>query len=424
VKYYIHNILLSLVLLAITGAASRGLAAETTHLALIQREAIYKPLNPLAFPRNPWRPVEEAWPEYYINPLLSYGLDEFLPSRYRQKLNLEAGFDRWAGVPTFSADYLFIPGSWGSTRLHVTPKVSFDSGQESYALDAGIRRLVSSRFLVGVHVFHDWVRPRGSRAPLLGLGGAGFEISALPGRFSDLTISANAYIPTRTRHMTTSDRTFLLEESLPKGADIQVGVVLPSLTEYLDVTLEGQGFVFEGGLAPSSGYRVGLALGSRDGMLGLSVSQGQNRGQKSSVEVQASLNLTADWNALARGDNPFSPPRAIPRSRYERDLALQLEKRPERRHKMPITRSRKRMALVTDTHGEVVSFSGGFPQLSHAELTAQTSQSPWQNRGTIFTDEHGCYSGTLRLPPGEYLFRVIHKASGKASRARRITVRK
>jgi hypothetical protein len=77
---------------------------------------------------------------------------------------------------------------------------------------------------------------------------------------------------------------------------------------------------------------------------------------------------------------------------------------------------------MADVSSDELFVSGGFPDLRNAVLTVQTSQSPWQDFGDVATDERGNYSANLRLPPGIYQIRMVHKPTGRMSNIRTVVV--
>jgi hypothetical protein len=378
--------------------------------------------NPFKPPPNPWKPHEVKWPENYIEPTVSYGLDLVLPKNVRSGLNCDAGYNRFEGLPTLKADYFQPVKAWNDKTLFVTPRMSLEGKTESFSVGAGFRQLVTSELMVGFHAFHDWERPRGLASPFIKEAGVGFELSALPGKGADINFTFNAYFPTNDRTYFTPDGTKLVTERLPMGVDAKLTCLLPPLVEWLDLKMEAGVHRYRGDQVNLNGHKAMLSANTRDGMLSLAVGHEKESFSDHELKVEGNLNLVFDWNDLLNLANPFSAPYKASSFRFERKVRDDLFKRVVRKHDLPTDRAEKRLALATLVSDRTVSFEGGFPDLPHARLAVQVSQSPWRDAGEVTTDESGGYSGNIDLPPGEYKFRLIHKATGRVTSERTLRI--
>ncbi len=77
---------------------------------------------------------------------------------------------------------------------------------------------------------------------------------------------------------------------------------------------------------------------------------------------------------------------------------------------------------MADMSEDTLFLSGGFIDLPNATLTIQTSQSPWEDFGEAVTNEKGAYSTTLKLNPGIYQLRLVHKPTGRVSNVKTVVV--
>lgn len=419
-KGYIWKILVFALILPV--AATTAGAADDSYVPLLQLHSKDFPLDPYRPPANLLTPQEVAWPEYYIDPAVDYGLNLVLPEFMKYALQLDAGYDRWEGVPTVAVDYFQSVKVWPDKTFFVSPRVLFSGNEERLSFGAGFRQVLTDHTMVGLHAFHDWVRTRRSDQRYLREAGVGLEFSALPGWYSDLQLSANLYFPVNERTRLESGGDILVSESLLKGADLTVGFQLPALVSFLDARVDAGVHSYKGYAADVSGFNVGLSVNTRDGMLAGRVKKAYESRSGDNIQVEGSINLAFDWMALARGEIPFSAPYQAPAERYERDLRQSLHSRMARKNDMPLDRVQKRIRLVAMVWGDTVSFAGGFSSLPNATLTVQTSQSPWKDRAEITTDSNGMYSGQLRLPPGKYKIRLVHQPSETVSNVKTVTI--
>ncbi len=400
----------------------RPLFAGQAHIPIALSESRKLPLDPFRLPPNPWKAMEVDWPESYIHPTIEYALNMVLPETLRQGLEFGAGYDRWTGHPTVTAEYFLPVKAWKDKSLFVAPRISLDATRESFSVAGGLRRLISSEALVGVYAFHDWVRSRGSGSDFLREAGAGLELSALPGRFSDLTVSANVYFPVNERFSRDESGEMLIREALPFGGDARLSFLLPAVTDFLDARVDAAAHRFVAERTDMKGYSVGLTIFTRDGMLAGSVQQATSSQNVEEVRVSGTVNLAFAWPDLVAGKFPFSAPYSAGR-RLNRRVQDSLYQRVVRKHDLPADRSARRMALAAEVRADAVSLTGGFSDLANSRVTVQTSQSPWRDRMEVLTDSHGCYFARLVLDPGQYKIRVIHKATGRTSEVRSIVVR-
>jgi hypothetical protein len=405
----IYNLFIVSYAVAGPPATLPGLAPDLTSDLQIELRNPFKP------PPNPWKPSEVKWPENYIEPTLRYGLDMVLPENVRNGLDFDAGYNRWEGLPTLQADYFLPVRAWNDKSLFVTPRLSLEAKEESFSVGAGFRHLITSELMVGFHAFHDWARPRGLQGDFVKEAGVGFELSALPGKGADVNLTLNAYFPTNERVSMTSAGDMLVKERLPMGMDAKLTCLLPPLVDWLDLKMEGGVHTYRGDRVNLKGHKAAFSANTRDGMVSLSVGHEQDTFSGEKFKVEGTLNLAFDWNELLKGREPFSAPFRVSGQRYERKIRDGLFRRVVRRHDLPTDRAEKRLALVTMVSDRTVTFEGGFPDLPHAKLAVQVSQSPWRDTGEVTTDEAGGYSGKIDLPPGEYKFRLVHKATGKVS---------
>ena len=384
----------------------------------------YKPaLEPADLLPESERLFELEWPEYYIDSAVEQGLSLVVPSSFRKGLQLDAGYDRWQGLPTVNVDYFVPLQAWSDKSIFFSPRVSFTSNRESYSLGAGMRHLLTTDALVGIHAFHDWIRPRGSQGGFLKEAGVGLEFSALPGNFADFNLSINAYVPVNEKHRASAQGRVVVKEVMPYGVDTQAGLLLPPLIDWLDIRLDGQAYSYRGDETNMWGYKTGLSLTSRDGLFTASIQRGLDNVVGESYEAQAGITLAFDWKELLNGANPLSAPYEASPIRFNRKLRDSLGSRVVRQHDLPTDRSERPITLAAAIDDETVSFSGAFPLLAHSPVTVQVSQSPWRDVMHVTTDARGVYSGSLKLPPGEYRLRLLHKPTGLVTGSTRIVIR-
>lgn len=386
-----------------------GLAPDLTRDLQIQL------CNPFKPPPNPWKPNEVKWPENYIEPTVKYGLDLVLPDNLRNGLNFDAGYNRFEGLPTLKADYFLPVKAWNDKTLFLTPRLSLEAKTESFSIGAGFRHLITSELMVGFHAFHDWARPRRLQNSFVKEAGVGFELSALPGKGADINLTLNAYFPTNERVSLSSGGDTLVRERLPIGMDAKLTCLLPPLVEWFDLKMEAEVHAYRGDRIDLNGHKALLSATTRNGMLSLSLGHEQDTFTPDNFKISGTLNLVFDWNELLNGREPFSSPYQVSGPRYQRKIRDGLYRRVVRRHDLPTDRAEKRLALITMVSDRTVAFEGGFPDLPHAKLAVQVSQSPWRDTGAVTTDDSGSYSGKIDLPPGEYKFRLIHKPTGRVS---------
>jgi hypothetical protein len=300
--------------------------------------------------------------------------------------------------------------------------VSFASKTEGFSVGAGLRHLITAESLIGFYGFHDWTRSRGSADGFLREVGGGVEFSSLLGRYSDVSICLNAYFPVNERQTFPSEGNVLIRERLPVGWDARLGVLLPPFIDALDSRVSVEAHALTGERSRMTGYKLGLSLNTRDGMFTGKVEQGRDSRLGDHFKAEGSITLAFDWHEVINGNMPFSAPYKAPQTRFSRKVHRSLYDRIARRHDLPSDRIEKRIALDARVRHNEVYLSGGFPGLGVEAVTVQTASSPWQDRIEIVTDADGCYSGVLKLPPGEYKIRLIHKPTGRESEVRTIVV--
>jgi len=361
-------------------------------------------------------------PESFIDPTVKHGLNLVLPQTIRRGLNFDAGYDRWEGLPTMQADYFLPIKGWKDKSVFFSPRISLTGPKESFSIGGGFRHLISSETVVGFHAFHDWIRPRRLKGEYLKEAGVGVEFSALPGRFSDLNLAVNVYCPINERQTLTNDGNLLVRETFAAGVDARVGFLFPAIVDSLDIRMDGQLHSYRGDRTDVSGYKAGLSVKTRDGMLSAGFEKGRDAGRGEHYKVDGSINLAFDWAALLKGDNPFSAPYKASTTRFSRKMRDTLHDRVRRKHDLPTDRTESRVTLAANISDDTLIFSGGFPDLPNARVTLQTSQSPWQDHADVVTDSTGRYSGRLTLPPGTYRIRLIHKPSGRASGVKTVEI--
>lgn len=367
-------------------------------------------------------PIELPWPESYIDPALDSSLSLVIPQRFRQGLQLDTGYDRWEGLPILQADYFLSVKHWSDKSIFFSPRVSLTGKQETYSLGAGIRRMLNSDTLIGFHAFHDWRRPRGSQERFLKEAGVGLEFSALPGNFSDISLSLNAYIPTNERKGPSRHNTVLVKEAMPHGIDAQMSLLLPPVVDSLDLRLDTQAHYFRGEANTLWGYNTGLTVSSRDGMFNVSLGRDMNSAGMENYRLQGNVSLTFDWVALLNGEIPLSAPYSVPDMRYQRKIRDSLYTRAIRQYDLPTDRSERQVTLATAVMDDTVSVRGEFAGLANSHVTIQVSRSPWKDVSDLVTDSSGAYTGKLALPPGEYRLRLIHKPTGLVSGVTRVVI--
>ncbi|MEJ2716988.1 MAG: inverse autotransporter beta domain-containing protein [Deltaproteobacteria bacterium] len=416
------TILNIVIFLLIIASGPRTSSADQYGLPPVNSSFQPSSLNPFRLPPNPWRPLELEWPEQYIDPTVEYGLGLVLPKAIQQSLDVDVSYDRWKGVPTFTGEYFLPVKAWKDKSVFLAPRLTFGSYREGLSVGVGFRQLLTAETLVGFYAFHDWVRPRGSHAPFLKEAGIGFEVAALPGWYSDLSLSANAYFPTNDRWSLSPGGDLLVHEALPAGGDVRLGLLLPPVTNLLDARINAEVHSYRGERTQIAGYTLGLALDTRDGMLSATMEQKKDNGEREEFRVGGRIMLAFDWLALVEGKMPLSAPYQASETRYSRRIRDSLYQKVARKHDLPTDRIQRRITLAARVWDDTVSFSGGFPGLANSRLTVQTARSPWRDRMDVVTDSRGFYSGQLRLAPGRYKLRLVHKPSGRVSRVKTITI--
>jgi hypothetical protein len=357
-----------------------------------------------------------------MHPAVRQGLSLIIPSYLQKNLTFDAGYDRWAGLPTLTLDYFLPVKCWKDKSLFFSPRVSLTGVKENFSMCAGVRKLLNSKTMLGLYAFNDWTRQRRRKGEFLKEVGVGLEFSALPGHFSDLSIAMNAYVPVNQRWDLKKHGNVLVREMLPTGGDARIDFELPALTDYLDFHLDGEVHSYKSEDINRTGYRAGLNVRTRDGMLSGRIETDRDSQFGRSYRVQGNISLTFDWVALVNGENPFSAPYRAPDTRFTRNLRDSLYSRVQRNHNLPMDTCESKTTLVTQVTDNTVYVSGGFPHLPNEWVTLQTSQSPWKDAMEIKTNSKGGYSGSLELPPGVYRIRLVHKPSGRASKVKTIVI--
>ncbi len=366
--------------------------------------------------------MEPDHPELYLDSTLRHSLNLVLPATVRQGLNLGASYDRWTNRPTLNLDYFLPVKAWNDKSIFFNPRVSLTGSRESLSMGAGIRHLLTAETLVGFHAFHDWTRSRGMGGEWLKEAGAGIEFSALPGRYSDLKLQVNAYMPINEKLSMSANGESIVRESLSGGWDARLSFLLPSVVDWLDMRVDARGHSYFGGRTDNIGYTAGLSFTTRDGLLRASIEHERRSSRSEDYKMEATITLEFDWKELLEERNPFSAPYRVPNKRYSRKIRDGLYERVTRKHELPTNRTENRIVLATRVSENSVFFSGGFPDLPNSRLTAQIAQSPWKDSKEVITNSSGNYSGKLDLPPGTYRFRLIHKPTGRSSEERTIVI--
>jgi len=388
----------------------------TTSEPLIER-------NPFRPAPNPLKSVEPEMPELYIGTTLRQGLNEALPPAFRKGLDFGASYDGAAGLPTMQLDYFFPIRAWSDKSVFVTPRVSLSGAKETFSMGLGFRQLFGHKLMVGFHGFHDWTRPRRQNGRFLNEAGAGIELVALPGKYSDIVFSLNAYLPVNEKLAWSRDGEMLAREVLCGGVDARLGFKLPELVNWLDIRLDAQAHSYRGSATVDTGYRTGISVASRDGMFRASFERETDNRRGEQYRIEGALNLTFDWKDLLQDDLPFSAPHKAPQNRYCRKIRDTLTDRVSRKHDMPTARTENRVTLAARVSDRTVVLNGGFPDLPNSRVTIQVSHSPWKDWTDLVTDSSGFYSGAVNLPPGSYQVRLIHKPTGRKSAERTVVVR-
>lgn len=368
------------------------------------------------------RVKEVARPERFIDPAVKYGLNFVLPDTIRNGLIFDAGYDRWSGATTLKMDYFMPVKAWSDKSLFVSPRLCLTGTRETVSVGCGMRKLIGSDAMIGFHAFHDWVRSRGTNGSFLKDVGIGFELSALPGKYSDLSLAVNAYLPVNERTTVVRKGRAVARESLPYGGDAQVSFLLPALSDWLDIRLDGRIHSYRAEQTNVSGHSAGVTVSSRDGMLTASFEKGTETYVGDNFQVRGGLMLTFDWADLLEGKNPFSTPYGGSLPRFNRKIRDSLYVRPIRQYDLPTDRNERSITLASAVDEDTVTFRGTFPDLPNSQVTVQVAQSPWRDVMELTTDSRGAYSGKVRLPPGEYRVRLIHKGTGLVSGTTRVEV--
>ena len=176
--------------------------------------------------------------ERYLPYSINYGLRMALPVPLRNNFDFSASFDKWTRLPTVKTECFIPVKAWPDKTIFFTPRINLTGRNESYSLGAGVRQLITSEMMIGFHTFYDWNRHRRSDGDYLREAGVGVEFSALPGHFSDLTVSANAYFPINSREEIRNNGVSTVKESLPGGGDARISLLLPPIISWLDLRLD------------------------------------------------------------------------------------------------------------------------------------------------------------------------------------------
>jgi hypothetical protein len=368
------------------------------------------------------RVKELARPEQFIDSAVNYGLNFVLPETIRNGLIFDAGYDRWSRRTTLKMDSFLPVKAWSDKSLFVSPRVCLTGTRETLSVGCGMRKLIGSDAMIGFHTFHDWVRSRGSNGSFLREVGAGVELSALPGKYSDLSLAVNAYLPVNERTRVVRKGRALARESLSYGGDAQVSFLLPALSDRFDIQLDGPIHSYKARETNVSGYSGSVTVSSRDGMLTASFERGRDTSLGDNFEVRGGLTLAFDWADLLEGKNPFSSPYGGCLPRFNRKIRDSLYARPVRQYDLPTDRTERSITFSSAVDEDTVTFHGIFPDLPNAPVTVQVAQSPWRDIMKLTTDARGAYAGKLHLPPGEYRVRLIHKATGMVTGTAHVAV--
>lgn len=360
--------------------------------------------------------------ESYVPAVINYGLSQTLPSNISRGIEMDVGWDHFRGAPILKLDYFQAIKAWNDKSVFLSPRVSLNGIAESYSVGAGFRHMLTSDSMVGFYAYHDWIRHRNADGDFLRQGVAGVEFSALPGNFSDLKVSANAYFPANVRETVAHSGTALFRESLPEGGDVKASVLAPPIFPYFDIRLEGQAHSYRGSNTNVAGHRASVSVNSRDGLLNANFSYGRDSAWGEQYSLNAGVNLTFDWNCLIKGENPFSAPYRVFDKRYNRKVRDGLFAKAVRKHDPPLNRSEVRSTIMANISGETVTLTGGFPDIPNSIVTVQVSQSPWRDCMDIQTDGNGSYYGMISLPPGACKLRLIHKPTGRVTEAKTIMI--
>ena len=388
-----------------TGSDYRSLPPDTALLSVNSRQS-----------------QDPQHPDKYIDTTLKYGLNLVLPQTIRRGLNFDAGYDRWEGLPTLQADYFLPIKGWKDKSIFFSPRISLTGAKESFSIGGGFRHMLTAETVVGFHAFHDWTRPRRLRSEYLKEAGVGLELAALPGRYSDLNLAVNAYLPINERRTVTNDGNSLIRETFSTGFDARLAFLLPAMVDSLDIRMDGELHSYKGDQTDVRGYQAGVSVRTRDGMLTAAFEKGADAGRGDHYRVDGTINLAFDWMELLKGNNPFSAPYKPSTIRFSRKMRDGLYDRVRRKHDLPTDKIERRVTLAANVSDDTLIFSGNFPDLPNARVTLQASQSPWQDHTEVVTDSAGRYSGRLTLPPGTYRIRLIHKPTGRVSAAKTVEI--
>jgi len=411
-----------IIILAVSSVDTRPAAAyrSASPTSLVDYQRVYPdPFRDLLQPPNP---AVIKPPEHYIDPTVNYGLSLVLPDTVRKGLQFDANYDRREGLPTVRADYFLPVKGWNDKSLFLAPRMVLGATKESYAVGAGFRQLINSETLIGFHAFHDWERHRRGKGDFIRELGAGLEFAVHPGNHSDLSFSVNAYIPSNERARLGQDGNLLIKEKFTSGFDARLKFLFPPVTDYLDFRVDARVHSYRGERTNVSGYSAMLSVNTRDGLLTTSLEQGRDAYMGNYYRIDGNLNLVFDWTELLKGKNPFSAPYKASSFRFTRKMRDSLYDRVSRKHDLPTDRTERRVTLAANVYDDTVSFFGGFPDLPNSRVTVQTSQSPWQDAAHVVTDSSGSYFGKLRLAPGEYRLRLVHKPTGRVSAVRTVVI--
>jgi hypothetical protein len=274
----------------------------------------------------------------------------------------------------------------------------------------------TENLFIGLNVWHDWKSPAADSSHSLRQVVAGMELSALPGRHSDLSLAANVYLPANSLEYYNSENGVVIRKKIAGGAEAAVRFKLPAMNQYFDAEAHGEFNAFRGMDTDTLGYSGGLTFSSRNGLAVVSADYGYDRngevGERR-YSLAAELSMVFDWTAALHGSNPFSAPYPASDQRFDRDLSASVGSRASRNHEARVDEIERPIGLSAAVYGNSVEFQAGFPDLPNSEFLVQTSQSPWIDRGVIRSDQNGLCAGRIRLESGIYLLRLKNKATGR-----------
>ncbi|MFC1835899.1 inverse autotransporter beta domain-containing protein [Thermodesulfobacteriota bacterium] len=196
--------------------------------------------------------------------------------------------------------------------------LSIDKSRTDISAGGGYRRLITNNFLVGVNAFYDTSR---IFEKWYGSGGLGLETVAVFGGDA-LDLSFNWY-----GNLISKEVLVNAFRNQGDSYDFEAGYSHGLFGDRADLRVKITGYNYYA-MSPLRGWKAGVDLTTRDGLISLSYQNGHDRLSGSYHSVGAELNVAFDLEGIVRGENPFSMPEPVFRSpRNLRRILIQAVKR-------------------------------------------------------------------------------------------------